>query len=333
MPTSDFIAQLARGDLFILDGATGTELTRRGVDTTLPLWSAGALIDPQGRDVLRRIHGDYIRAGAHIVTANTFRTHRRSLAQGGHGTRARELTHLAVQLVREAVEQVPAAHRVFVAGSIAPLEDCYSPQLVPPDDELRTEHAEMVRHLAEAGVDVMLVETMNTIREARIAAEAARSAGLPVMVSFVCAGATPLGGGQARARAAGEPVRLDGEPHLLSGERLSDAVRAVEPLEPAAIMVNCAPVAMIEGLLRGLRAATGRPPNASIGGRPIGAYGNVGHVDERVGWTLTRAITPGQYAAAARGWRDLGASIIGGCCGTTPEHIAALAQALHPQST
>ena len=121
MSTPDFIARLARGDLFILDGATGTELTRRGVDTTLPLWSAGALIDPQGRDVLRCIHSDYIRAGAQIVTANTFRTHRRSLAKGGKGGRAGELTHLAVQLVREAVEQVPAAHRVFVAGSIAPL--------------------------------------------------------------------------------------------------------------------------------------------------------------------------------------------------------------------
>jgi S-methylmethionine-dependent homocysteine/selenocysteine methylase len=170
----------------------------------------------------------------------------------------------------------------------------------------------MARHLAEAGIDVMLVETMNTIREARIAAEVARGAGLPVMVSFVCVGAT------------GEPIRPDDEPRLLSGERLSDAARAVEPLEPAAIMVNCAPVAMIEGLLRDLRAATVRP---------IGAYGNVGHVDERVGWTLTHAVTPGQYAAAARGWRNLGASIIGGCCGTTPEHIAALAEALHPQPT
>src|SRR3990172_3506878 len=117
MPTSDFIAQLARGDLFILDGATGTELARRGVDTTLPLWSAGALIDPQGCDVVRCIHGDYIRAGARIVTANTFRTHRRSLAKGGHGTRARELTQRAVQLAREAAEQVPTVHRVYVAGS------------------------------------------------------------------------------------------------------------------------------------------------------------------------------------------------------------------------
>ncbi len=338
MPSSTLTAQLAAGDLLILDGATGTELTRRGVDTTLPLWSAGALI--HAPDVVRAIHADYVRAGAQIVTANTFRAHRRSLAKGGLGDRARELTHLAVRLVRDAIRQAgpPTGQHVFVAGSIAPLEDCYSPHLVPPDAELAAEHAEMARCLAEAGVDVLLVETMNTIREARLAAEAARATGLPLMVSFVCAGATqstsaarspsaplragvPGRDGPARG-ATGQPVDPGGGACLLSGERLLDAVRAVEPLAPAAIMVNCAPVALIDYLLRSLRAATGRP---------IGAYGNVGHVDDRASWTLTHAVTPEQYAIAARAWRDLGTSIVGGCCGTTPDHIAALAAAFRPQ--
>src|SRR3989337_4273359 len=110
------VGNLNKAEVFFFFNDTATtEIYTLSLHDALPisLWSAGALIDPQGRDVLRRIHGDYIRAGAHIVTANTFRTHRRSLAQGGHGTRARELTHLAVQLVREAVEQVPAAHRAF----------------------------------------------------------------------------------------------------------------------------------------------------------------------------------------------------------------------------
>lgn len=304
MNSPDFIAQLAKGDLLILDGATGTELTRRGVDTSLPLWSAGALI--HAPDVVRAIHSDYLRAGADIITVNTFRTHRRSLAKGGLGDRAREITRFAVQLVREAVEQTTQRtnNPIFVAGSIAPLEDCYSPHRVPPDDELRTEHAEMAQHLVEAGCDLLLVETMNTIREAVIAVEAARSTGLPVIVSFVCAGAT------GRSVAPGETARL------LSGEPLADAVRATEPLDPAAILINCAPVAMVDGLLCALRAATDRP---------TGAYGNVGHVDDRVGWTLTDAVTPDDYALAARTWRERGASIIGGCCGTTPDHIAALA--------
>ncbi|HLF27588.1 MAG TPA: homocysteine S-methyltransferase family protein [Anaerolineae bacterium] len=310
MQSDSFTARLASGELLILDGATGTELTRRGVDTRLPLWSAGALLDAP--DTLRAIHQDYSRAGARLITANTFRTHRRSLAKGGLGDRARALTHRAVQLVREAIQLTnqPTTPSPFIAGSIAPLEDCYSPDLVPPDAALHVEHAEMAQHLAEAGADVLLIETMNTIREARIAAEAARATGLPVLVSCVCAGAT------GQRVDPGEPARL------LSGERLSDAVRAIEPLDPAALLVNCAPVALIERLLRELRAATRLP---------IGAYGNVGHVDERVGWTLTHAVTPEQYAAAARAWREIGASIIGGCCGTAPAHIAALTAAFQPQ--
>ena len=322
MASSTFTARLAAGDLLTLDGATGTELTRRGVDTTLPLWSARALIDAP--DVVRAIHADYVRASAQIVTTNTFRAHRRSLAKGGLGDRARELTHFAVQLAREAIQQTcrRSDMPVFIAGSIAPLEDCYSPHLVPPDAELAAEHAEMARCLAEAGVDVLLIETMNTIREARLAAEAARATGLPLMVSFVCAARNAPGRDGLAGGATVQPVDPGDGACLLSGERLLDAVRTVEPLEPAAIMVNCAPVAQIDYLLRSLRAATDRP---------IGAYGNVGHVDERAGWTLTHAVTPDQYAAAARSWRDLGASIVGGCCGTTPDHIAALAAAFQPQ--
>jgi S-methylmethionine-dependent homocysteine/selenocysteine methylase len=293
-------AQLNSGRLLILDGATGTELTRRGVDTRLPLWSAAALI--QAPQVVRQIHLDYVRAGADLITANTFRTHRRSLARGGMGERARELTHLAVMLARATVPQGR-----WLAGSISPLEDCYCPDLVPPDDELRREHAEMAGHLVEAGVDVLLVETMNTAREARIAAEAASATGLPVLVSFVCSGAT------------GQPGAPADTEHLLSGERIADAVRTLDRAAPAAVLVNCVPAARIAGLLQTLRSATDLP---------IGAYGNVGHADEHVGWTLTNAVSPERYAAAALSWRAAGASIIGGCCGTTPAHIQALADAL-----
>ena len=145
------------------------------------MWSARALIEAP--DVLHAIHADYIAAGADIITTNTFRTHRRTLARAGLGERTRELTQLAVQIAREAAQQ--ADREVFVAGSMSPLEDCYSPQLVPPDDELWIEHAEMARDLAQAGCDVLLVETMNTIREAVIAARCAAATGLPVCVSFV----------------------------------------------------------------------------------------------------------------------------------------------------
>ncbi len=138
---------MMKGELLLLDGATGTELNRRGVDTGLPLWSANALTTDTGLNVLRQIHVDYLNAGADVLTANTFRTHRRALAGKGHD--ARELTRRAVATAQEAVAQFGKPAQV--AGSVAPLEDCYRPDLVPTDDECRDEHSERIQHLEEAG--------------------------------------------------------------------------------------------------------------------------------------------------------------------------------------
>jgi S-methylmethionine-dependent homocysteine/selenocysteine methylase len=308
MTGSPFLAHLAAGRILLLDGATGTELQRRGVDTSLPLWSARALIEAP--EVLSAIHADYIAAGADIITTNTFRTHRRTLTRAGLGERTRELTQQAVQIAHAAAQQVD--RKVFVAGSISPLEDCYSPQLVPPDDELRIEHTEMARDLAQAGCDVLLVETMNTIREAVIAAQCAAATNLPVCVSFV-AGPQGLPPDQIDQAVRGDALTL------LSGESITAAVRAVEHLNPAAILINCVPLAYIDRAFDELRAAYRGP---------IGLYANVGHADDVVGWTLTDDVQPAAYARHARQWirqgAAPGAAIIGGCCGTTPEHIAAL---------
>jgi S-methylmethionine-dependent homocysteine/selenocysteine methylase len=238
--------------------------------------------------VIRAIHADYVAAGAEIITANTFRTHARSLARAGCADRAAELTRRAVALARDA-----AADCAWVAGSQAPLEDCYSPLLVPPDAELEREHGRMAEQLAAAGVDVILVETQNTIREAVAATRAAARTGLPVFVSFVC----------------------DRAVRLLSGETLTVAVRAVLPWHPDALLVNCLPAETVAPALNELRAAA--PAIA------IGAYANVGYADARGQWVAT-ADNPDTYAKHAREWLLQGAAIIGGCCGTTPEHISRL---------
>lgn len=234
----------------LLDGALGTELTRRGVDTRLPLWSARALMDAP--EVVRRIHADYAEAGAEVLTANTFRTNTRALARAGLPDQVAALTRVAVGLARAG-----AAGRARVAGSIAPVEDCYSPDLVPDDASLAREHGELANALAGAGCDLILVETMNTVREAAIAAAAAARTGLPLWVSWT----------------------LGPDDRLLSGETLAEAVRAIRPLGPEAVMVNCIPVAQVSSALRALRAAVGDDVIR------IGAYANVGHVDDEVGWT------------------------------------------------
>lgn len=276
-------------NLTLLDGAMGTELTRRGIDTHLPLWSARALIDcPK---VVQQIHQDYAAAGAHVLTTNTFRTNRRTLDRAGLGHRMRELTHTAVQLARNATTSA-----MRVAGSLAPVEDCYTPDLVPEDAALRDEHNELAHYLAEAGCNLLLVETMNTIREAVAATQAAAQTGLPMWVSFT----------------------LNEDSDLVSGESLVDAIKAITPFQPSAILVNCIPVAQVSRALGLLQQYV--PTHVRFG-----AYANVGHVDDEVGWTLTHAVTPEQYRKAAQDWLALGASIIGGCCGTMPAHIEALA--------
>ena len=274
-------------DVILLDGALGTELARRGFSLDSGLWSAGALLKQP--ELVGKIHQDYANAGAEILTANTFRTHRRNLQKVGLGNRARDLTIQAAQLAREAANA--ADHPVWIAGSQAPLEDCYRPQDVPDEETLQREHREMAQNLQAAGVDLILVETQNTIREAAAATRAAMETGLPVFVSFVC-------GSGAR---------------LLSGETLTDAVAAVRPLHPAAVLVNCLPAAAVPKALTELRSL--------LPETPIGVYANVGCYDEKRGWISTPMEQPEAYARESYFWREQGAKLIGGCCGTTPDHI------------
>jgi S-methylmethionine-dependent homocysteine/selenocysteine methylase len=291
---SDLPTRLAGGRALVLDGATGTELERRDVATSLPLWSAHALL--RAPDLVAAIHADYAAAGADILTANSFRTQRRTLARGGWGERAGELTSLAVDLARRTARRFERERRVYVVGSAPTLEDCYRPDLVPDDDTLRREHSEHAENLAEAAVDAILVETMNSRREAVAALRAARATGLPALVSFVC---------------------WDGA-RLLSGESLRDALAAALPEAPSALLVNCLPPSNVDACLPVLRDS----------GLPFGVYPNLGAPADEAGRKRSEECGPAAFADLAAEWRAAGAHILGGCCGTTPSHIRALAQRL-----
>jgi methionine synthase I (cobalamin-dependent) len=242
--------------------------------------------------ILQDIHEDYLRAGADIITTNTFRTHRRALAPSGNADRALELTRRAVDIAHAAIASVNSDSPKFIAGSISTLEDCYRPDLVPPDDELHAEHSERIHHLIECGVDLILIETINTIREAVIMAKLATVTGTPVVVSFVC----------------------DREGKILSGETLTEAASQLLPLGISAIGVNCGPTPSLAKPLAELQSACGKD-------FPLIAYGNIGYADEEVGWVNTDSENPNAYCEHARHWP---VKIVGGCCGTTPQHIAEL---------
>ena len=286
-------ALLAEGPL-VLSGGLGTELQRRGAPTPLPLWSTAPLLEAP--EIVRTLHRDYVRAGARLVTANTFRTDRVTLGRAGQGARVRELNKLAVRLAREGVAQARPAYPVLVAGSLAPVEDCYRPDLVPADEQLVIEHGIKVGHLVAAGAALAMVETMNTAREARIALEACRAGNLPAMVAFTC-------GAGARLR---------------SGESIAEAVAAVTPLRPLALLVNCcAPEVATEALIA-LRTSSDLP---------VGVYANGrGRPDDDQGWRFRAGTSRRRYVQHARVWLDEGATLIGGCCGTDPRTIRALAR-------
>ena len=290
---------LARTRPVLLDGAVGTELARRGIPTTLPLWSAQALTSDEGLRVLTAIETDYAAAGAEILVTNTFRTTLRALGRAGRGGLWRTVNERAVACARAGARSVP--HPCLVAGGIAPLEDCYRPDLVPGADECRREHARQVELLVELGVDLLFLETMNAKREALAALHAAVSAGLDVLVSLC-----------PRPPAA-----------LLSGEPLADALPELVAAGGArlrGILLNCASPEQLDEIYPRFAALAPEVPH--------GVYAHLGAPDPDSGWTLPEAHEPDRYARWMARRIDEGAAFVGGCCGTTPAHIAALARLL-----
>jgi len=283
--------RLADGPPLVLDSAMGTELERRGVASGLPLWSARALLEAP--EEVFAIHYKNVVAGADVLTADTFRTHRRTLAKEGLGGQAVELTRAAVSLARRA-----ATESTIVVGSLSPLEDCYRPDLVPPDRELDSEHQEQARTLLDAGVDAILIETMNAVRELAAAVRAAKATGLPVIASMI----------------------TDGHGRLLSGEPIESALVALRGDRPDAFSINCVPARRLGADLR--RLASAASPS------PLAAYGNLGPPSDPEGLHFTEAIDPAEFARLALDWLEIGARMVGGCCGTTAAHTEAIASRL-----
>jgi len=281
--------------VLLLDGPTGTELQRRGFDTRLPLWSAGA--NRAAPDLLVQIHREYIEAGADVITANTFRTNTRAAVHAGLSrTEARELTRRGIELARRAIAE-SGRTGILLAGSDAPVEDCYSPELVPGDGALRVEHREHIAWMMEDGCDVILIETMNTLHEAVIATEAARELGARTWTSIV--------------------TDTTGE-RLLSGEEIEEAVKELAALQPEAMLVNCAgPGATLRAV-----AIVAEYQREHGGAWIYGGYPNGTVPDPIEGWSHPRSIPTEEILDALAAMVSYGATIIGGCCGTRPEQLA-----------
>lgn len=287
----------------ILDGGMGSELIRRGATTRDGLWSAAALLDSP--ETVVEIHADYIHAGADIITTNTYSTIPSYLEKQGLETRYVELASLAGNLARKAV--LSSNKPVKIAGSIPPLDESYRPDLVRSPDDCFPVYVELVNALV-SNVDCFLCETMTSIQEATVAIEAVKSAlgqrQTPILVSL-----------SLKETASGE---------LRSGESVELAARALEPLGISGLLFNCTSPEAIEHAVSQIHGSVDIP----LGGYP-NRFAEVPEdwtLDNDVSIKPNTSMTVDSFVEAALSCIAQGAEMYGGCCGTTPKYIEALAR-------
>lgn len=281
-----------RSRVVAADGAMGTELQRAGLPSGMP----GELWNVERPDRVQAIHRQYRDAGAEIILTNTFGSNRLSLARHDLGARATEITRAGVEVARKG-----AGVGAWVLGDVGPfggfLEPVGDTSLTDAYDAFR----EQAKALVHGGADGIIVETMGAMDELVLAVKAARDAGATLVVGSVAFDATRTG------------IRT------MTGATPEDAAHALRDEGVDILGANCG-----TGLTVELYAEIVRRYRVAAPALPVLVKANAGqprmHDD-----VLIYDETPEHMATGTRLLIDAGASIVGGCCGTTPEHVRAIA--------
>jgi 5-methyltetrahydrofolate--homocysteine methyltransferase len=285
---------LDEGRPLLADGATGTNLFTMGLTSgdCPELWNA------ERPDRIQALHQAFVDAGADIILTNSFGANRRRLALHGLDGRARELSRLAAEIARKVADR--ARRRVVVAGSVGPTGDLIAPLGPLSEDEALDVFVEQIEGLRDGGADVAWIETMSAPEEIRAAALAAAKTGMPftITASFDTAGRTMMG---------------------VAPAALGALVEAFDR-GPVAYGANCG-VGASDLLVAILAMSAARPDAALI------AKANAG-VPQWRGAEIHYSGTPELMETYAGLAVDCGARIIGGCCGNTPAHVAAMRRGL-----
>ena len=299
---SNFAKRLAGNRPLVLDGALATELERRGEDLNDPLWSARVLLEAPEK--IRAVHLDYFRAGADIATTASYQATVEGFARRGIQERdALDLIKRSVELAAAAradfLDEQPEAPVPLIAGSVGPygafLADGseYRGDYGLSEQQLVDFHRPRVAALLEAGVDFLACETVPCLLEAQALGRLlAEFPGAAAWISF-------------SAR--------DGQ-HTSHGERLAECAAVLDAIpQVVAVGINCTAPRFIPELIREIRSATQKP---------IVVYPNSGEQYDISSRTWLGETSCDAYGDQALAWLEAGAALIGGCCRTTPEHIA-----------
>ena len=294
--------RLDAGEVLLLDGATGSELERRGAPMHDAVWCGAAALSSGG--LLRDIHEDYIRAGASVIIANTYASNRIMLEPAGLGGEFESINRRAVEIALEARDRAAGDDAVAVAGSMSHMTPMrHDPAWAPSPARAAECFAEMAETLAAAGVDLVIMEMMSNPDLARPAIAAALGTGLPVWVGY-----------SAQRGENGEPI-----PYLRPDLGFGHVMRDLY-----------APQAPVHGIMHTNVDLTG-PALEELRGvfdGPALVYPDSGFF-EMPHWQFVDIVSPGKLASAARGWIEgHGVRLVGGCCGLGVEHVEALAEML-----
>jgi len=283
---------------YILDSAMGTELNKRGFevpDWKKSIWSAHALI--HNPKAVKEIHEDNIKMGCNVITTNNYYVTPNILKREGEEMRFEELTQRSINIAKEASKD----SEVLIAGSFPPLETSFRPDLTPEDEALNQSYSS-IGSIMKNQVDLILCETMSSIREGIQAAKTAKQYSERVWLSWTTRG-------------------LSGEA-LPSGESLIDAVNTANQLNIECQLINCLAMDIVTTQINTLKLAGrfGVFANSCVLKHPIKDLGESFDIDENH-HANTITVSPEEYALEAKKWIDKGAYVIGGCCSTGPEHI------------
>lgn len=298
---------MANMNLVLLDGGMGRELQRRGAPFRQPEWSALALSEAPER--VEAVHRAYIEAGAQVITSNSYAVVPFHIGEARFAAEGEALAARAGQLARQAV--VASGQPVRVAGSLPPLFGSYRPDLFEParvDEVLQP----LIRGLAPH-VDLWLAETQSSLAEVRAIAAGLPDDGKPLWLSFTL-----------------KDEDVDEVPRLRSGEPVAEAAQLAVALGAGALLFNCSQPEVMAAALDSARE-TFAAAGVEI---PFGAYANAFPPQPEEATAndgldpLRPDLDPPGYLSFAQDWQARGASLIGGCCGIGPEHIAVLDQRL-----
>lgn len=286
------------GGCVLLDGATGTELERRGVPQIANAWNGGgALSHP---DILKNIHKSYIKSGAQIIISNTFATCKHTLKDADQLHNFEKLNSAGVRLAKESREEI-SGKNILVAGGISYWSFTGNH---PPLEHLRSNIAQQSHILASSGADLLMLEMMVDIDRMLVTLEAAQQTKLPVWVGVSC---------------IPDPT---GRMCLENGDPLDEAVYQLLDKNVDVINIMHTDVEFVDEALEILK--TNWPGL-------IGVYAHSGKMINN-NWTFENIISHESYASHVERWMDKGISLVGGCCGITTEHIQHIADHLFGQS-